>query len=315
MNRNIQRSVPIVLSILGSMGVIATGILVAFEAETANNNIREAKKNNDKKAIAIALVKGYYPALIVGAATISSIIVGTIVSKRIEMSLTATALMLDASLKKYKGKLKELFGDKADVISNSILRDEYQKLTKEDKELVDGEMLYCEEHIGFFKTKPSNLEYAIALTNEKIIATNGWSSLREFLKDSKATLVNDNGIDKVSYDYGWYLDYINEVPAIGDFDGDSKRSPFIHIVKEAHCDKDGVFDYYIIKFDRDPVFGVTKENVSRLGGYKTNLLEDYETIIQERIDNRDEDAAALLYDELKGLKKTKKKEKKDGANI
>jgi len=315
-NRNVQRTLPVILSIISSVGVVATGILVALEAEKANKNIRKAKEKKDKKAIVVAFLKGYYPALLVGGATVSSIIAGTIISKRIEMSLTATALMLDASLKKYKGKLKELFGDKASVITDSIIKDDYNKLTKDDKELEDGEILYCEEHVGFFKAIPSKLEHAMGQTNEKIITTLGWSSIREFLKDAKARLISDNGIDDVSFDYGWYLDYVNEVSAkIADGIIDVTNSPFIHMTIEPHGDENGVFDYYILKFDRDPIFGVTQEHVSRLGGYRTSSLEEYEEYIREKTENRDEDAAALLYDELKELKKTKKRTKTNGKDI
>ena len=75
-----------------------------------------------------AFFKGYYPALIAGGITISSIIAGTIISKKIEISLAATALALDATLRKYKGKVKELLGDKgSEIISESIFKDDQKK--------------------------------------------------------------------------------------------------------------------------------------------------------------------------------------------
>lgn len=310
MNRNVQRSLPIFLSILGSAGVIATAILVGLEAEKANKNIKEAKNNKDTKGVIISFIKGYYPALIIGSATISSIIAGTIISKKIEVSLTATALMLDTSLRRYKEKLKEVFGDRADSIFDSIIKDDYTKLSKEDKETSQGELLYGEEHIGFFKTTPSNLEYALGLTNEKIISKRGWSSLREFLADCNAKIVPNSEIDDVSYDYGWYLDYLN-----GIYINDSVQSSFLHITKEPVYDENGEFHYYIIRFDKDPVFGVTPENISRLGGYRAANLEIYEDSIRDDFYNRDEDTAALLYNELKGLKKNKKKVTNHVENI
>lgn len=298
MNRNIQRSMPIVLSTIGSIGVVATGILVAKAAEKTNKNIREAKEKNDKKGAVKAFFKGYYPALIVGGATISSIVAGTIISKRTEMSLTATTLMLDATLRRYKGKLKEVFGDKAEIITDSILNDEYKKLPKESKELTDGEMMYCEEHVGCFKAKPSDFEAAICLMNEKIQFIQGWASLRQFLEDCHAKMVNNGfDIDNISYDYGWYKEYIDDVVDATSVI-DITHSSFLHVNKEPHYDANGVVDYYMIKFDVDPIFGVTEENVSRLGLYNASSLGNYAD---------EEDAQALAYDEFKDLKPIKKK--------
>ena len=303
MNRNIQKAMPIVLSIAGSIGVVATGVLVATEAEKANKNIREAKKQNDKKGVVKAFVKGYYPSLIVGGATIASIVAGTIISKRIEMSLTATTLMIQTAFQKYKGKVHEIFGDKADIIAESIMKDDYKKLDSEQKVIIDGEMLYYEEHIGFFKAKPSDLEAALGSINEHIQIIDGYASIRDFLKFCNAKIIDNQNIDDVSQDYGWYMDYINEVI---DRTGimDVTNSSFIHLTKAPHHDDNGVVDYVIIQFDILPIFGVTPENISRLGLYDAKNIGDY----------RDEDAAALLYDELKNQNKMKKKELKNAKN-
>lgn len=305
MNRNVQRYLPVVLSIVGSIGVMATGVLVALRAENANQKIREAKKTNSKKEIIKAFFKGYYPALIAGTATISSIVVGTIISKKVEASLTATAIVLDTTLRKYKGKMKELFGERASMITNSIMKDDYKHLKDDDKVLKKHENLYFEEHIGFFKTTPANLERAVGLTNEKILATQGWSSLREFLKDAKTEVIDNKVIDKVSYDYGWHRDYLNEVYVNND---DSSNNLFIHVNQEPHCDENGVIDYYIITFDKEPIFGVTEEYISRISGYTPENLEYYK-MAAERQNEQNLDANALLFDELREQRPTKKKVK------
>ena len=62
-------------------------------------------------------------------------------------------------------------------------------------------------------------------------------------------IVPNSEIDDVSYDYGWYLDYLN-----GIYINDSVQSSFLHIIKEPVYDENGEFHYYIIRFDKDPVF-------------------------------------------------------------
>lgn len=316
MNNNIRKATPVILSILASAGVIITAVLVAKEAESANKKIREAKKENNKKEVVKAFFKGYYPAIIAGTATVSSIVAGTIISKRTEMSLTATALVLDTTLRKYKSKLQEVFGDKANAISDSFLKDDYKKMvekddkiTKDFKEVLDGEVLYAEEHVGFFKARPDKIESAMFLMNENIIVKKGCYSLREFLKDSIARLVGDNPADDVSYDYGWYRDYLSEV-TVND-DPYTQFNGFIHLLKKPICDADGVLMYYKLTFDIDPVLDAEKQNSIWKGedyeGYNTKNIEELERIYGSNGLIDDADAEALNYDELKCLKAIEKK--------
>ena len=313
MNNNVRKAAPVVLSILASAGVIVTSILVAKEAESANKKIREAKEKNDKKEVAKAFIKGYYPAIIAGTATISSIVVGTIISKRTEMSLTATALVLDTTLRKYKDKLKEVFGDKANIIGESISKDDYKKELerneKKIKELQSGEFLYYEEHIGFFKARPENIESAVLSLNEEIVVKKGCYCLREFVKDSGAKLTGDSPIDDVSFGYGWYREYLSEVSI--QMDDYSEFNAFIHIKRKPFYDANGELVYYKLTFDIDPVLDVEKQNAIARGedyeGYNAGDIDEFERIYGSASLVGDEDAEALSYDELKDLKPKEKK--------
>ena len=285
MNIKTERALPIIFSLIGSGGVIVTGILAAKNAEKANIAIREAKKNNNKKGMVLAFIKGYYPTLIVGSFTIASIISGTLISRKIEISLAATAIALDSSLRKYKSKVKELLGDKADDINKSISNDEYKKI-KDDKKTVKDELtLYYEEHVGFFKTTPEKLEYSMGKINEDIHAKCGWASLETFLRYSNGILLDNSKIDKMSFSYGWWLEYLSEVY--------SNQAPsddlnlFIHMNKQKHFDDNGVFDYFIITFDKELIKLFTMEYMSRFTSNNYNLIITYM--------ERDTEATELLY--------------------
>lgn len=284
MNPKLQRSLPVPLAILSSMGVVATTVIVAKKAPIANAKLNEVK--NNKKEWFKVFIKEYWPALTMGSATIASILAGTIISKKTEASLSATAIMLERTLNKYKGKAEELFGEKAEEFTKSISKTDYRK---EEKKLPDndenGERLYWEEHVGFFKATPENIYKSLLVLNEHIVLkTQNFYSFKVFLKEAKAKLV-DNEIDGISYEYGWNYEYIDEV-----YEG--INGPFLHVKIDPVFDENGVVKYYTLIFDKDPIISTSNDHMS-----------DYSADELEMFENRDEDAAAILFDELKDLKK------------
>lgn len=261
MNQKIQKSMPIILSIFGSIGVVGTSILVSKETMKNYDKLKKVKDSNNKKDIAKVYLKTYTPAIIVGAATICSITAGTIMSKKIEASLSATCLMLDQTLRRYKGKAKMLLGEKAEQIEKAIASD----ICKEKHEKInnnynDNTRLYYEDHIGFFRANPEDFQKAINKMNERIIAESSCSSLQMLLDDCNAELINEDSIDQVSFDYGWSYDYINEVYGREDY------NIFVHISTEIMVDESINEDYYYIHFDKEPAFGISGD-LCLLGGY------------------------------------------------
>lgn len=274
MNSKFERALPVILSVVSSVGVVATSYFVAKVTPKANERIKKAKETNSKKKIILETIKGYKVPIIIGSATIASIVSGTIISKRIEASLSATAIMLDTTLRKYKGKVKELVGDKVDDIKEAIAEDDYKEKKEliEKKPITDGRVLYQEEHIGFFKAYPNDIERAVAITNEKILTsyrgkertiTDHWASLKTFLEDCNAELIDeeDNPIDDVSFDYGWTSEYMAYT-----YEDDM----FLHIHQKKHKDAQGNIDYVILSFDKDPIFGV----YSDYSNWPSKKLED-----------------------------------------
>ena len=85
MNRTFQKVAPIILSILGSSGVVATAILAVKATPKAQKRIKEIKEESlklnaktNKLTVIKALAPCYLPTAIVGGITIASIISGTI---------------------------------------------------------------------------------------------------------------------------------------------------------------------------------------------------------------------------------------------
>lgn len=276
MNPKVERSLPVVLSLLGSIGVIGTAVLVAKETPKAMEELQKAKESKDKKKMVMSVVKNYGPSIAVGTATISSIIAGTIISKKTEASLTATTIMLDRVYRKYKNKVVDTLGlDVHKKITSEIAEDDYKdvKNTKKD----DGKITYWQENVGFFRTSPAQLEKAVNLTNERIQSTSDeveftgmstfmYASLRSFLHDAKAELLNEHEIDDVTYDYGWSCDYMNEV-----YD-----NRFVHIKTEPIYDENGEIKYVKVTFDKDPIFGIINSVKNHCYGYSIKDIEKAE---------------------------------------
>lgn len=279
MNEKFQKTMPVILSITGSLGVIATSALASYETYKNYDKIKDVYSKKNKKEILKESLKVFWPVMVAGGATIASIVSSTIISKKYEASLTATALMLDGAYRKYKGKVQKVLGsEEAKKITKAIAKDDYKKEKKNiSSNVKDGETLYWEEHIGYFSAKPEDFAKATMISTERImgvdnygengIHTDCWTSFRVFLEDAHATIINNEGIDDISYDYGWHFDYLNEA-----YFGNM----FLHYTKEPVYDEEtGVLLYYIVTFDKDPVFAAKRDSRVLSGGYDVNQIDEF----------------------------------------
>lgn len=230
MNNGIKKAMPIVLAVTGSVGVIATSVLVAKDAPKAAKKLEEVAEEDKKKALlkkGTIIVKSYWPAILCGVGTIGSIVASTIISKRTEASLIATATVLSQGWNKYKYKVKELLGPEInDKITNAISQDEY-KLKVSEKEVktdekdapnnVSNKVLYYEEHLGFFECDQVKFMAALNDLNQRLHVPDAdvkgtfyWATLKTFADDAKAIL-RDKSKLQACKSIGWTADYLAEV--------------------------------------------------------------------------------------------------------
>lgn len=217
MNLKVRQTLPIILSIVGSGGVIATTLL-AIKATPKANKLLDENKDADKLTKIKKVLPVYLPTILTGTATIASIVSSTIISKKTEASLSAACLMIDQGYRKYQGKVKELLGiDKHTQVIESIAKDDCDRLNPEKKD--DGTQLYWNKYVGFFRATPYNLERAIANMNMRLNALNssnmfdssesGWCTLEQFIEESHMEMLEKEKY-KESYMYGWTEDYLKE---------------------------------------------------------------------------------------------------------
>ena len=220
MNIKTQKIVSLALSILGSIGTIATAVMVAKETPEAKKKLDEIKEKKDHKKLdeIFCLAKSYTPAILIGAATIVSNASSIMISRRTEASLSAAALIVSQGWQKYKYKVKDVLGNKAnELINEKISEDDYKKddKVKEISEK-DGDKLYWEEHLGFFKCNEIDLITAISDANQRLhcidpeecyFATTYWVNLEAMMHDAKAIILSRIKLD-ASKNFGWTYEYL-----------------------------------------------------------------------------------------------------------
>lgn len=212
-----KKALPIIFSIVGSLGTIGTAVLVAKETPKVQEKLKE-KKDISKIEYLKILGKGYLPAILAGVATISSITASTIISKKTEASLIATTAVLSQGWNKYKYKIKDILGPQGEKkITDLISSDDYKE--KKDtlaKEVNPRKQLYWEEHLGFFECDPVDFMSALNDLNQRLHSPdpdiNGtfyWTSLKIFAEDAKAKVFNKKCLEGCK-NIGWTSDYLLE---------------------------------------------------------------------------------------------------------
>lgn len=220
MNYKAMRATSIIFGFTSAIGTVVTALLVAKETPKALIKIKELKsKDNSRKIDYIKeLLPIYWPAITVCAGTIASTTISNVISMKTEASLIATSTMLSQSLRRYKGKVKDILGIDADkLISTEIAKDDYDKLHINNLKIEPEEKLYWEENLGFFKCKPIDFMAAIADLNQRLHTpdpspdgTFYFTTLYILMKDAKAKVYDEEKLD-ICKNWGWTTDYLCEV--------------------------------------------------------------------------------------------------------
>ena len=107
----------IILAVVASLGVIATGIFAAKGGQKASDAIESAKNKKEEPLTKLetlkVVAKPYLPATVAGAATISAIIGSAILGKKQQASLIAAYIAMRESYQKYKGAVRKELGEEA----------------------------------------------------------------------------------------------------------------------------------------------------------------------------------------------------------
>lgn len=272
MNYKVKKASSLILGLFSAFGTVLTAVLVAKETPKAMEKIKEIKeKNKNAKKIDYtkALVPIYWPAGLMCLGTVASTTISQVISMRTEASLIATSTMLSQGWNRYKGKVKDIFGIEGDkMVTNSIASEDYEK-----KQLkpIKTEMLFWEEHLGFFSCKKEDLTGAILDLNQRLHTpdpnpdgTLYWTTLYFLMKDAKATVFDKTKLES-SKEIGWTTDYLCEVYELG--------CMWVHPFYTRVFKKEtGEILFTKVEFFEEPIFLEESER-SR---YRYKSREDYE---------------------------------------
>lgn len=118
-----------ILTCIGGIGFVGTVMLSVKETPKALALIEEAEQQDPEITTmgkVIAAAPAYIPSLILGGTTLFCIFGANALSRKQQASLASAYAFVDQSYKDYRRKLKELYGDEADVaIRDAIIKDKY----------------------------------------------------------------------------------------------------------------------------------------------------------------------------------------------
>lgn len=113
----IKRNSATVLSILGSIGVIATSVSAVKSTPKAIKLIEESERNKGKPLSRVETIKiaapVYMTTIVTGTATIFCILGSNMLSRRQQATMASAYAFLEQSYSKYKSKVIEHYGEEA----------------------------------------------------------------------------------------------------------------------------------------------------------------------------------------------------------
>lgn len=203
-----------ILTVLGSVGVIATSVLTAkatikavklvenercrrqeYKTIFADNQRYETVVIPDltTKEIVKLAWKPYIPATISGLSTIVCIFGANYLSKRSQASLMSAYALLNNSYQEYREKTKELFPKETVKFEHEIIKSKLNQNIELDE---DKELFYDYQSMRDFQSTFEEVERAELLLNQKL-SQDGFACLNDFY--------DYLGIPHVAYGYqlGW----------------------------------------------------------------------------------------------------------------
>lgn len=165
--RFISRNAATILTCVGGVGVVATTVVGIKATPKALKLLELAEEAKGEELTKVEKVRiagpSYIPTLLLGASTIACIFGANFLNKRQQAALISAYALLDNSYKEYRGKMKELYGEEADLrIVEEIAKDRYDE---EEDVPSDGTQLFYESFSGrYFEStieKVQQVEYNI----------------------------------------------------------------------------------------------------------------------------------------------------------
>ena len=256
----IKQNSPTILTIIGAAGVIGSVISAVKATPKALRLVEEAEYEKGEKLTKAEIVKVsavvYIPSAIICAATIACIFSANALNQKHQAALTSAYALLDQSYKKYRKKVKELYGEDADrTVKCDIAKDDLEKMNIVKKD--SDKMLFYDDYSGrYFEA------------DEKTVIQAEYMANRAIMNECFLTLAEFYGylglsIDDESWNYiGWTCDDLAEWTG--------------YFWLDFHHDKvtmDDGLEATLLWYDIAPALGYIEEYVDIPEKYKQELKE------------------------------------------
>lgn len=200
----LKRNGATILTVVGSVGVVATTIAAVKATPKALTLLEHAKEEKGEELTTFEQIKVagpvYIPTAALGVTTVTCILGVNILNKRAQASLVSAYALLDQTYKEYKEKVKELYGEDSDILVRAEIAKDHLK--ESDVEYEDNRLLFYDEYSKqYFNRTMEEVLKAEYLLNRNL-SCHGYACLNEFYDLLKLPQTDFGDI------LGWHADSV-----------------------------------------------------------------------------------------------------------
>ena len=182
----LKKASPTILTILGAAGTVGTAVMAVKATPDAltRKNAAQVQKG-EKKLTLLETVKAeapaYIPAAAIGIGTIGCIFGANFLNQKQQASLASAYALLDQTYKKYKGKVKSLFGEAGDYMVEKAIKQDEEDAENDRPPWDEVQTFYFEPYGKFFERTMEQVFQAEYHINHNLMLKQG-VTVNEFLE-------------------------------------------------------------------------------------------------------------------------------------
>lgn len=222
--KSLKRATPTILTCLSAVGMVLTIVTAVKATPKAMEFLKEATEEKGeeltKAEVLKAAVPAYIPTALLVVSTLSCMFGANILNRKQQASYISAYTLLDNSFRKYKDKVKEMYGDGADdEVKEQLIEAEHRGL---DISPSDEKLVFYEDNYGeFFELTKEEVLMAENELNRTFILR-GYVSLNDFYaylglpeKDFGEVLGWSQWAGEEIYGYQW-IDFVHKKYTLDD---------------------------------------------------------------------------------------------------
>lgn len=199
----LKKASPTILTIIGAAGTVATTVLAVKATPDALERKERAQLNKGENEltpmeIMKAEAPAYLPAAAVGLATLGCIFGANLLNRKQQASLASAYALLDQTYRKYKGKVKSLFGEVGDHMVEKAVEQDDRNIEDDRPPWDEVQTFYFEPYGKFFERTMEQVFQAEYHINRSLML-GGCVTVNDFLDFLELDHVSNGD------EFGWNL--------------------------------------------------------------------------------------------------------------